>query len=306
VFDRLVALAWTQQGAFTTAQASGIGVHASTLSRAVADGRLERRRPKVYAIASAPRTWRQDLVVEVLATGCGALATADSALALWCPELEPPAVPFVAAPAGAGRRLSRSCVVLRSGDLSLAKPGVVDGVPVAGVARALLDASIELSVDAVIARINACQRHLPMSFGALVEALHVHARKGRPGIVTFRRALASMTDEVPDSEFERLVLRDLVRAGVPGPTLHQLVRLPGEDPVELDLAWPQWKVDLELDGRDHVARMRTARRDRRRDRILGRHGWTIPRFTWADYLEDPVGMIAEIAALVDSRRFLVS
>lgn len=303
MFDRLISLAWQQQGALTTVQAAGVGVHASSLSRAVSDGRLERRRRSVYALAAAPRTWRQDLVVEVLAAGPGALATGDSGLALWCPEIEPARRPVVAAPVDTSRRSSSSSRVIRSSDLSIAKPGVVDGVPVVGVARALLDSAIDLSTDAVVARINACQRHLPMSYGALVEALHAHAVKGRPGIVTFRAALASMTSEVPDSEFERLVLRDLVRAGVPEPTLHHLVRLPGEDPIELDLAWPQWRIDVELDGRDHFTRMKTARRDRQRDRILGRNGWTIPRFTWADYLADPAGMIEEIADLVESRRF---
>ena len=114
-----------------------------------------------------------------------------------------------------------------------------------------------------------------------------------------------MSSEVPDSEFERLVLRDLDRAGTPEPTLHHVVRFAGEDPIELDLAWPDRKIDLELDGRDHLTRMKTARRDRQRDRILGRHDWTVPRFTWLDYLEDPVAMVDEIVDLIESRSFRV-
>ena len=276
-------------------------VHASTLSRCVADGRLVRRRPSVYVLPSAPKTWRQDLVVEVLSVGPGALATGDSALALWCPELEPPARPVVATHARTGSRTSRSRRVITSTDLDLAKPGVVDGVPVVGVARALLDSAIDASPDAVAARIGACQRHLPMSFGALVETLQTHARRGRPGIATFRMALASMSAEVPDSEFERLVLRDFARTDLPQPVLHHVVRLPGEGAIELDLAWPDWRIDLELDGRDHLTRMKTARRDRLRDRVLGRHGWTVPRFTWPDYVEDPTGPVREITALLEAR-----
>lgn len=306
MFQRLVALAWSQQGALSTPQAADCGVHASTLSRCARDGRLVRRRPSVYVLPAAPQTWRQDLVVEVLASGPGALATGDSALAVWCPELEPPGRPVVTTPAGAGRRSSRACRVINSTDLDLAKPGVVDGVPVVGVARALLDSAIDASPDAVVARIGACQRHLPMSFGALVEALHALARRGRPGIATFRKAIASMSAEVPDSEFERLVLRDFARTGLPKPELHHVVHLPGEDAIELDLAWNPWKIDLELDGRDHLTRMKTARRDRQRDRALGRNGWTIPRFTWPDYVEDPAGPVREVKALLRARGFSVS
>ncbi|MDE0804152.1 MAG: type IV toxin-antitoxin system AbiEi family antitoxin domain-containing protein [Acidimicrobiales bacterium] len=303
MFERIAAIAWRQHGAFSTTQAREVGVSETWLSRAAADGRLERRCRGVYVLAAAPATWRQRLMVEVLAAGEGALATGDSALALWCPEIEHPARPVVATPITSGRRTSPSSRVIRSLDLCLAKPGVVDGIPTVGVARALLDASMDRSVDAVVARINACQRHLPMSFGALADALHVHARKGRPGIATFRRALAAMTAEVPDSEFERLVLRDLARAGVPEPVLHHVVRVDGERPIELDLAWPDLRIDLELDGRDHLVRLQTARRDRQRDRILGRDGWTIPRYTWLDYLEDGAGMIDEIARLVATRPF---
>lgn len=303
MFERIAAVAWRQHGAFTTGQATDAGITRTWLSRAAADGRIERRRRGVYVLSAAPRTWRQDLMVEVLAAGDGALATGDAAGALWCPEIEPPRIPIVVVGHASSRRSSSSSRVIRARDLHLAKPGVVDGIPTVGVARALLDAAIDLSADAVVARINACQRHLPMSFGALVDALHAHARNGRPGIATFRAALAQMTDEVPDSEFERLVLRDLGRAGVPAPVLHHVVRFGGEAPIELDLAWPDRRIDLELDGRDHVARMRTARRDRQRDRLLGRHGWTIPRFTWADYLEDRSAMIDEIVDLVMARSF---
>ena len=294
--DAIVELAWGQQGAISTEQAEALEVHRGTLSRAAQRGSLDRRAPGVYVVAAAPRTARQDLVVHVLAAGRGALATADSALGLWCPELVLPRRPQIAVPLGCGYRTA-GADVRRSRDLSLANPGIVDGIPVVGVARALLDASRSCTPDEVIARIDACRRHSPLALGALVEVLETHARRGRPGIATYRRALLGLRSSVSDSEFERLVRRDLVAAGVPEPRLHHVVRLPGETPIELDLDWPGLLLDIELDGGDHATRVRKMRRDRERDRLLQAVGYVVARYTWDDYVANRPGMLAEIAAL---------
>ena len=300
MFDVVSAHAWRQHGAFSTAQAEALGVSRSWLTRQCHRGAIDRRAPGVYVVAAAPKTARQALMVHVLAAGAGALATADPALGLWCPELTVPARPVIAVPRSCGYR-TPDADVWRSSDLALAKPGVVDGIPVVGVARALLDASDGRTPDQVLHRIEACRRHSSLAIGALVEALQQHARPGRPGISVFRGALQRLRREVTDSEFERLVLRDLATAGVPTPRLHHVVRLPGEDPIELDLDWPGLALDVELDGGDHIDRRTKARRDRWRDRLLQAEGWLVPRYTWDDYVADPAAMIAEIGAFVRSR-----
>lgn len=301
MFQRICLIAWRQHGAFSTAQAEQAGISRSWLSRAASSGQIDRRGRGVYVITGTPRTIRQDIAVDVLRAGADAIATGDTGLGLWCPELDPPQRHVVAVPAASGHRTGRHTRIIRSVDGDLANRGVVDGIPAASVARCLLDASIDHGPDEIVARISACQRHLPLAFGALIEVLDTHARQGRTGITTFRAALRLLTREVPDSEFERLVLRDLERMGVVPPVVHHLVRLPGEDPIELDAAWVARRIDLELDGRDHLTRMRTARRDRQRDRLLLAAGWVVPRFVWDDYLEDRPGMLAYIAALVDGR-----
>ena len=285
----------------SASQAVARGVSRSWISRQAQRGALVRRAPAVYVLAGSPDTARQRLMVHLLAAGDGTLSTDDSALGLWCPELVLPEIPVLAAPRDCGYRAAR-VRVRRSTDLHLAKPGVVDGIPVVGVGRALLDASWGRTPDEVLARIDACRRHSSLAIGALIETLEVHGRAGRPGVVAFRDALRKLRREVTDSEFERLVIRDLVAMGVPEPRLHHLVRLPGEEPIELDLDWPGRKLDVELDGGDHVERARRARRDRWRDRLLQADGWLVPRYTWDDYVSDRPGMLAEIARFVDQRR----
>lgn len=301
MLDIVMALAWSQHGAFSTAQAIDAGVSSAWLCRHTGAGTIVRAAPGVYVLPCAPRTARQELMIHLLAAGEGALATGDSALGLWCPELELPRRPTLSVPRNCGYTTRRARLT-RSRDLHLAKASTLDGIPVVGVARGLLDASVGRSPEQVVGLINACQRHSSLAFGALVEALHAHARRGRPGIATFRASLRKLTAEIPDSEFERLVIADLVRSGVEEPRLHHVVRLTDESPIELDLDWPGLLLDVELDGADHFTRMRKARRDRQRDRLLQAAGYVVARYTWDDYLEDRDGMVAEIAAFVDHGR----
>lgn len=301
MLDIVTALAWDQHGAFSTAQAEQRGVERAWLVRHNQRGTIVRRAHGVYVLGAARRTVRQDLMVHLLAAGAGALATGDSALGVWCPELSLPAKPVIAVPRTCGYRTPHA--VLRRGlDLDLANPGVVDGIPTVGVARALLDASIGRSPDEVLARIDACRRHRPLAVGALVEVLGSHAGRGRPGVVAFRQALRALRREVTDSEFERLVVRDLVAAGVRPARMHHVVRLPGEEPIELDLDWPGVLLDVELDGADHRDRARRMARDRKRDRLLQAAGYIVARYTWDDYVADRDGMVAEIVAFLEGAR----
>lgn len=290
-------VARAQHGVFSLAQALEAGRSSSWLTRQCRRGVIDRRATGVYAVVGAPVTRRQNLMVHVLAAGQGALATADSGLGLWCPELVLPPQPVVAVPEICGYRPT-GARLWRSSDLDLALPTRIDGIPVVGVARALLDAAHGRSIDETIQRIDACRRHSPLAVGALVAGLQSHARRGRPGIETYRGAIRRLAGSVPDSDFERFVIDDLVAAGVPAPRLHHVVRLPGEDPIELDLDWDGLFLDVELDGRDHVARSRTARRDRQRDRLLQAVGYRVLRYTWDDYVDDHDAMIAEIDRFV--------
>lgn len=301
MLEVVTALAWSQHGAFSAAQAAVHGITRTWLSRHTKVGTLRRPVPGVYTLASAPSTSRQTHMVHVLAAGDGSLVTGDSALGLWCPELVLPLRPVLAVPRTCGYQ-AKQARLIRSSDLHIAKPGRIDGIPVVGVARALLDASIGRTPGEVVSMINACQRHSPIAFGALVETLDEHARRGRPGIRTFRAALGKLTAEIPDSEFERLALEGLTVLAVEPPRLHHVVCLAGEAPIELDLGWPHLRLDVELDGRDHFVRMKTARRDRQRDRLLQAAGYIVARYTWDDYLSDRRGMLSEIAAFVDQRR----
>jgi very-short-patch-repair endonuclease len=73
---------------------------------------------------------------------------------------------------------------------------------------------------------------------------------------------------------------------------------------ELDLAFPERQVAIEVDGWAWHHDARSFQRDRQRQNALVLAGWTVLRFTWADLNHRPGQVIAEIRdALGHDHRF---
>ncbi|MEX1281358.1 MAG: DUF559 domain-containing protein, partial [Acidimicrobiia bacterium] len=68
-----------------------------------------------------------------------------------------------------------------------------------------------------------------------------------------------------------------------------------------DLAYPDLRIAIELDGRHWHDRPDAFQTDRERDRMAARHGWVVVRFTWLDLQRDPAGFIRTIVDLLASR-----
>jgi len=67
-------------------------------------------------------------------------------------------------------------------------------------------------------------------------------------------------------------------------------------PYKIDLAFPDVKVAIEIDGWAwHVDQDRFVG-DRRKQNALVRAGWTVLRFTWHDLTRTPGAVVAQIAA----------
>ena len=65
---------------------------------------------------------------------------------------------------------------------------------------------------------------------------------------------------------------------------------------EVDAAWPERKITVELDGWEYHRTRAAFEGDRRRDRRLAAAGWTVLRITWRD-LDDPDSLARELQAL---------
>ena len=97
---------------------------------------------------------------------------------------------------------------------------------------------------------------------------------------------------VPLSDFSRRVVRLLVGAGVPRPLLeHRVFDADGRFLMQVDLAWPDRRCIVELDGLEH----HFGRRDResgieKRARVRA-EGWRMLEVSWAMYAEAPDDLI---------------
>lgn len=111
------------------------------------------------------------------------------------------------------------------------------------------------------------------------------------------------TGIIPDSHFNRLVEVLLDRSGAPAPTVEHEVRdAAGRFVARVDLAYPELRIAIELDGkRDHMTG-RAFEHDRARQNRLELEGWLVLRYTWKQFVETPDRIAAEVLAAIAGRR----
>lgn len=109
-----------------------------------------------------------------------------------------------------------------------------------------------------------------------------------------RRELIADSRDEPWSELEREAHRLLRAAGVTGWKSNHAVDIEGQR-FYLDIAIPELRLAIELDGEQHHGTQDAFHRDRGRDRALARAGWLVLRFT-AQSLDELVETTLEVAA----------
>ncbi len=88
---------------------------------------------------------------------------------------------------------------------------------------------------------------------------------------------------------------------VPAYVQQHRVVLPDGRAVELDMAWPDAQVAVELDGAAFHGSHEARERDLRRDSALAALGWVVLRFSYERLVSDPEGCRREIEAVVRRR-----
>ncbi|MGN7969377.1 hypothetical protein [Microbacterium sp. 22296] len=131
----------------------------------------------------------------------------------------------------------------------------------------------------------------------LEEATHRLARRG----VSNLRAALPLLRAGAESPRESLVRLILVRAGLPEPELNRDLRDDsGHFVARLDLAYPEYRVAVEYDGRQH-ADLTQFRRDADRWPAIAAQGWMLVRVV-DHHLRDPVRfVVAPVERVLRSR-----
>jgi len=112
------------------------------------------------------------------------------------------------------------------------------------------------------------------------------------------RTLLLRTGDRAQSELERLAVSLLRGAGITGFKPNITVRLKDGQAVEIDIAFPDRRIAIELDGYAFHSGADAFRDDVRPGNRLMADGWTVRRFTWDDLVDDPDGFVGVVLELL--------
>jgi hypothetical protein len=276
--EAIYRLAARQHGCFSRSQALGAGVTDRMIARRVGAGRWVRVAAGVYRLPGAPVTWKQRALAACLISGPGAVVSHRSTAVLWgVSGFRPGRLEITVPPGRSGRNaLAR---VHRSEVEGIRR----DGIPVTRPARTIADLArvvsgdlLEEGVDDVLCRRLCRLEDLPA--------------RGRLGEV-----LAAWNgDGLPEGVAEMRVVRALLAAGLPAPARQYEIWVDGVFVARVDLAYPPFRLAMELDGFRWHAGRRKFRSDRMRRNRVEAAGWRLLEAA----PEDIDDLVAGAAAIV--------
>jgi very-short-patch-repair endonuclease len=285
------ALAQRQDGVLARFQLREHGVSADVIDGMLERGELVAHERTVYVVRGAPVTYRARLWMALLAAR-GALAFATAAH-LWGLVDDEPAQVHVAI--ATGRRVHRPYGVrLHRGFVPRSVLEHRDGLLVTSRSWTLLD---HLGTCTASDAYRLADRGLQRSWLTVAEIdRRVAEYPGRSGNTRLRQIAARCGDGAA-AESERILHRILRRGGVDGWVANYPLWVDGALVAVLDVAFPDARVAIEVDGWAYHSDVDRFQRDRRRQNALIALGWTVLRFTWADLTQRPAYVIATIERL---------
>lgn len=299
--ERVLRRMSQQHGLIHRSQALEDGMTSGQIVQRLRTGRWERVARGVYRHAATRPTRLSRLLAVCLAHN--ALASHRSAAALHRIdgysldriEVIEVVVASNRSPAVKGAQLHKSA------QMGLAKPTVREAIPVTGVGRTVLDLAAVVGRKQLDDTIDAVLRDGRLRLWDLYGVLVTHSRQGRNGCLALRAALdARMGDGgVPLSRWSRMVSALLAGAGLDRPCFeYPIYSADGEFIAQVDLAYPDRCLAIELDSVRWHHNLHSFSHDRQRRNRLLLAGWDVLSFTWDDYARRPDQLCATVAAAV--------
>lgn len=276
---RTLALLREQGGATHRRQLLGLGWSDAMIARAVEQGLLERDHLGTYALSTARMSATQHLATSVLAAGRDAALTSTTAARLygWHGLPRDDRV-HVLVPHHRVVQRSDPTLVVRRSRIPDPTRQIVAGVLATGPARTF----VELGRDLQVSQLTEVFAHALHEGIVTVDALNteiVRCARSR-GLPTVRDALARLAPDDPRARArrERSTARLLRDHGLPRPHLGHQVDAGGSSRVELDLAYPEVQLGIEVDGNRWHRTPDQKRYDEIRQNRLTAVGWGVLRF----------------------------
>lgn len=185
----------------------------------------------------------------------------------------------------------RGLVIHESKQIATAGLTGIDGLPVSGVARTIMDvAAVETSQWQLLALIDSARRKKLTTPEELHQCLQTHARRGRDGTVRFRRALEVVRADEPPAigHLSRQVAEMLHKSGLPYPRFEeQFYSKDGRFIAQVDTSWPCRYVQFYDGFSYHASVRRQTNRDKEQRQQLRQDGIVVDEFTYDQINKDP-------------------
>lgn len=285
-------------GVFTRGEAAVLGVSPEQISRMIRNGDIVRVAPSTFRVATHRESWSSRARAACASTG-GALSHRTAA-ALWGMDGFRRTRIEVTIRYDRPRRTPLA-TIHRTKQPSLVDERLLEGLPVTGPARTMLDLFAVLSPAKSELAVDAAMRQRLVDWPDLYEVLARHSARGRDGCGRLRTFLETANPDaaIPDSRWNRMVGVLLLDAGLAEPRYEHTIRQSGRFVARVDLAYPRRKLAIELDSvRWHMNQSSFVEDPRRRNQLL-LSGWRVLSFTWADYYERPRDLVAAVRAALN-------
>jgi uncharacterized protein DUF559 len=287
----IAELAMSQHGAVAHRQLVRGGLRAGAIQRLIAAGWLHPLHKGVYAVGHRGISWLGRCSAVVLASGPGAVLSHPPAAGLW--EVRRTSSPVLHVTVPRPRHGPRGVKVHRVRSLHPEDVAEIDGIPVTGLARTLLDNAELLAIRQTVRMIEEAERRLVFDLGALERLL---ARShGRHGVKPLRAALAQLNGEPArvNSDWERDLIDFCDDHDIPRPELNVIVK-----GYEVDALWRRAKLIVELDSWSHHRGRTAFENDRAKLATLQLAGYVVLPITWRRLEREPEEVARQIKLLV--------
>lgn len=175
------------------------------------------------------------------------------------------------------------------------------GLPVTGPAMTFIHLAVRMDLVELVCFGDRLVARKAISPEELVQATLAWEGHGRRAAVAAARLVRERSESVPETQSRLL----MVLAGIPEPVCNHPYVVGGVQRYRLDLAWVEFKVALEYDGRWHEEPGQR-RKDKARRKEMRRNGWIIIVITARDLYDHPDSVVAEVVDALRTRGCLVT
>jgi hypothetical protein len=295
--QHIAEVAARQHGVFTATQARDCGFTEATIRQRRRAGRWTDLHPRVFVIAGAPDSWQRRLSAATLARP-RCVASHESAARLHRMRY----VDWTDQPTISTSRSSRlldEMTVHRRVDLDRCGRELIGGFDTTDRPTTLIDLAATVRPRRYVRIVDDQLASRQVAIDELVHRFDALAARGKPGIAVAR----SVIDEraagyvVATSELEH-IFRERVIPHVAARAVFQFLPPWRTDGIgRVDVAFPDHRLIVELDGRRWHLRDEHWNSDQRRDQEALAHGWVVVRYTYRQ-IRDEAARVADNLACI--------